>query len=110
MRRLTGAGWFRFISTCVEQTRRYTLDHRDQCRVRFISTCVEQTGMFGDSFCGRAVHLHVRGADSLPVVLDGACIGSSPRAWSRPMGLFLASKRLRFISTCVEQTSSLQDG
>ncbi len=77
------------------------------CGKRFISTCVEQT--IGSSSCAprRTVHLHVRGADIFADVTALAAIGSSPRAWSRRNGEQQRGDHVRFISTCVEQTSSL---
>ncbi len=77
---------------------------------RFISTCVEQTSSECRPNPCRTVHLHVRGADSFSGMRIVLCVGSSPRAWSRPCFPQCLQVAMRFISTCVEQTLRRRDG
>ena len=71
---------------------------------RFIPTCVGNTVLPGDSFRHATVHPHVRGEYLALSALSLVVFGSSPRAWGIPPDGGSASRRSRFIPTCVGNT------
>ncbi len=77
---------------------RLHLSRASDAPFRFISTCVEQTRAIASSGSRQTVHLHVRGAD------DAAGSGAAAQRLDRILVLPLDCVRGRFISTCVEQT------
>ncbi len=79
---------------------------KGMAETRFISTCVEQTRRRPAHPTARPVHLHVRGADTFSATGAKSNAGSSPRAWSRRDDIQPRAHGARFISTCVEQTAS----
>ena len=50
-----------------------------------------------------AVHLHVRGENISESKSAAECVGSSPRAWRKYVGVAHDAIQQRFISTCVEK-------
>ncbi len=94
----------RFIPTCVGNT--IILLPFAGRRRRFIPTCVGNTVAQRAEHIDRAVHPHVRGEHVWIYVSSSDQSGSSPRAWGTPLLGSLSSNVLRFIPTCVGNTSN----
>ena len=73
--------------------------------MRFIPTCVGNTAKSARQHQTVAVHPHVRGEHPSNCTGFLPTYGSSPRAWGTRCGEFLIVQALRFIPTCVGNTS-----
>ena len=82
-------------------------DAPSQPHRRFIPTCVGNTRFSALLLRIRSVHPHVRGEYPSRTSLSSRPFGSSPRAWGILPGGPQHADHLRFIPTCVGNTSSL---
>src|SRR5207302_448177 len=74
---------------------------------RFTPTHVGKTASRRCRCCGRAVHPHARGEDTLCLTCRTLLLGSPPRTWGRRGGLPAAAGLGRFTPTHVGKTSSV---
>ena len=72
---------------------------------RFIPTCVGNTACLGRSRIYRAVHPHMRGEYGLIYGQGRLLAGSSPHAWGIRPAALPCPAALRFIPTCVGNTT-----
>ena len=73
---------------------------------RFIPTCVGNTGRPPATSRSPPVHPHVRGEHGSPTGVHRPSWGSSPRAWGTQRPRIGRTRGLRFIPTCVGNTSA----
>ena len=73
---------------------------------RNISTCVEQTNQLPYILSLFQKHLHMRGANRESAFLASVSEETSPHAWSKRQQSRSISRKIRNISTCVEQTAA----
>ncbi len=80
----------------------FHLTNADVAYVRFIPTCVENIDRKQPRLLWTAVHPHMRGEYSFPVLLMTRSVGSSPHAWRISLTDIPIDIQDRFIPTCVE--------
>ncbi len=84
----------------------FHLTNADVAYVRFIPTCVENIDRKQPRLLWTAVHPHMRGEYSFPVLLMTRSVGSSPHAWRISLTDIPLDIKDRFIPTCVENMAA----
>ena len=92
----------RFIPTCVGTQRD---SPTPSTSFRFIPTCVGNSPRLTTPGTWGTVHPHMRGELLSPLRMQASMSGSSPHAWGTPLISFKPLTHLRFIPTCVGNSS-----